>query len=219
MAMRAIPPSTSASARQNVILLRILRRAAMVSASRGIGGSLLALLLVPEVNPQLRYTATTQGCKMKPAGLRSGNRPAECRFAGRQRGSDLRAAVFVLGLVQRCAQNVAQRCAGVGRAILCDGFLLFGNFQRLDRQADLAVVLVELGDAGIDLLANGEALGPLLGAVTRQVGAADEDRSCRCLQASPRGRFPAPRSLRRSPLRPCGVHRQTRSRQASCQAA
>ena len=33
---------------------------------------------------------------------------------------------------------------------------------------------VELGDAGVDLLADGEALGTLLGAVARELGALDE---------------------------------------------
>src|SRR5690606_32130748 len=40
--------------------------------------------------------------------------------------------------------------------------------------ADLAGLAVELGDAGVDLLAGGEALGPLLGAVAGEIGAADE---------------------------------------------
>jgi hypothetical protein len=71
--------------------------------------------------------------------------------------------------------------------------LLFGDFQRLDRDRNLAGLSVELGDAGIDLLANGEALGALLGAVTRQIGTADEGLSGRCLRSSPRGRFPSPR--------------------------
>jgi hypothetical protein len=52
-------------------------------------------------------------------------------------GSDQRRVL----LLQRGAENVAERGAGVGRAELCDGFLLFGDFQRLDRQADLAVFL------------------------------------------------------------------------------
>jgi hypothetical protein len=36
---------------------------------------------------------------------------------------------------------------------LRDGFLLFRDLQRLDRDGHLARLLVELGDAGIDLLA------------------------------------------------------------------
>src|SRR5690606_20610545 len=77
-------------------------------------------------------------------------------------------------LLQRSAQNIAQRCAGVGRAILRDGFLLLCDLQRFDRHGDLAGLLVEGGDARIDLLADGETLGALLVAVARKVGALDE---------------------------------------------
>ena len=48
-------------------------------------------------------------------------------------------------LLQRGAQDVAQRSAGVGRAVLCDGFLLFGDFQRLDRH--LQILRVSLSKA------------------------------------------------------------------------
>ena len=34
---------------------------------------------------------------------------------------------------QRRAKNVAQRCARIGRAILCNGIFFFGDFTRLDR--------------------------------------------------------------------------------------
>ena len=44
----------------------------------------------------------------------------------------------------------------------------------------LARLLVEDDDAGVDLLADGEALGALLVAVARQIGALDEGRRCRC---------------------------------------
>ena len=40
--------------------------------------------------------------------------------------------------------------------------------------AILRRLLVDVGDAGVDLLARGEAVGPLLGALARQLGAADE---------------------------------------------
>ena len=62
----------------------------------------------------------------------------------------------------------------VGGAVLRHGLLLLGDLQRLDRHRDAAAVLVEAGDGGIDLVADVEALGPLLGAVARQVGALDE---------------------------------------------
>src|SRR5262245_13103003 len=61
-------------------------------------------------------------------------------------------------ILQRGAEDVAERRARIGGAILRDGFLLLGHFQRLDRHLDLAGLLVELDDAGIDLLADGEAL-------------------------------------------------------------
>jgi hypothetical protein len=78
------------------------------------------------------------------------------------------------GTLQGRAEDVAERRARVGRAVLRDGFLLFGDFERLDRDADLAGLLVEQGDAGVDLLADREALGALLVTVARQIGALDE---------------------------------------------
>jgi hypothetical protein len=53
------------------------------------------------------------------------------------------------------------------------GFLLFGDLARLDREAEAAGLAVDVGDAHIDLVADREALGALLGR-SRQVGAADE---------------------------------------------
>jgi hypothetical protein len=44
-------------------------------------------------------------------------------------------------LLQRGAEDVAQRSARVGRAVLRDGFLLFGDFQRLDRHLTLRAFL------------------------------------------------------------------------------
>src|SRR5690606_29136364 len=55
-----------------------------------------------------------------------------------------------------------------------DRFLLFGDFQRLDRHLNLAGLRVVGGDARVDLLADGDALGALLVTVTRQVGTLDE---------------------------------------------
>src|SRR4051794_6514823 len=82
--------------------------------------------------------------------------------------------VFLLSLLECRAENIAQRRARVGRSVLRDRFLLLGNFQRLDRHADLVRFLVELRDARVDLLAHREALGPLLGAITRKLIALDE---------------------------------------------
>src|SRR5690606_2265603 len=75
--------------------------------------------------------------------------------------------------------NVAKRSAGVGRAVLGHRLLLFGNLERLDGQRDLAGLAIDLGDAGIDLVALGETLGTLIGAIAAQVGAADERRHLR----------------------------------------
>src|SRR6266545_4180845 len=65
---------------------------------------------------------------------------------------------FLAALLQRGAENIAERRAGVGRAVLGDRLLLLGDLQRLDRNADLARLLVELRHAGIDLLADRETL-------------------------------------------------------------
>jgi hypothetical protein len=73
--------------------------------------------------------------------------------------------------LRRGAEDVAERSARVGRAVLGDGFLLLGHFQRLDRHLDLAGLAVELGDAGVDLLAGGETLRALVGAVAGEFGA------------------------------------------------
>ena len=55
------------------------------------------------------------------------------------------------------------------RAVLGHRLLLLVDLLRLDRQRDLAGRAVELGDLRIDLLADREAVGALLGAVARQV--------------------------------------------------
>src|SRR5690606_14230910 len=77
-------------------------------------------------------------------------------------------------LLQRSTQDVSERSAGVGRAVLGDRLLLLGDLERLDRDGDLARLLVEGSDAGIHLLADGETLRTLLVAVARQVRALDE---------------------------------------------
>src|SRR4051812_8092952 len=77
-------------------------------------------------------------------------------------------------LLERSAQDVAQGRAGIRGAVLSDRFLLFGHFQRLDRDRELARLAVELGHAGIDLLADLEAVGALVVAIAGQIGAADE---------------------------------------------
>src|SRR4030088_3033638 len=62
----------------------------------------------------------------------------------------------------------------MGVAVLRDGFLLFGNFQRLDRDLHLAGLLVELDHAGIDLFANRKAFGALVVAIAGEFRALDE---------------------------------------------
>src|SRR5436190_6891380 len=81
---------------------------------------------------------------------------------------------LLVAVLERGAENVAQRRARIGGAVLRDGFLLFGNFQRLDRNLHLAGLLIELDHAGIDLLADGETFGALIVAITGQLRPLDE---------------------------------------------
>ncbi len=69
--------------------------------------------------------------------------------------------LVVVAVLEGGAQDVAERSAGVGRTELCDGFLLFCDLESLDRQADLAVLLGEVDDAGVNNLTNLETLGAL----------------------------------------------------------
>ena len=62
----------------------------------------------------------------------------------------------------------------VSRAVLRDGFLLLGDFQRLDGDGDLARLAVELRDAAVDLFANREPLGTLVAAIAGEFVALDE---------------------------------------------
>src|SRR5262245_7940468 len=111
-------------------------------------------------------------------------RHGQCRAARRISTEAARAGArtsFLLFLVrllgcalERGAENVAERCSGIGRAVLRDCFLLLRHFQRLDRHRHLSRTTIELRHAGIDLLADGEALGPLLGAVAGKLGTLDE---------------------------------------------
>src|SRR3984957_7480 len=82
--------------------------------------------------------------------------------------------LLVVALLERGAENVAQRRPRIGGAVLRDGLLLFGDFQCLDRDLHLAGLLVELDHPRIDLFADGETLGALIGALTRQFGPLDE---------------------------------------------
>src|SRR5215471_3970899 len=77
-------------------------------------------------------------------------------------------------VLERGAQNVPQGRPRIGGAVLSDGFLLLGDFQRLDRDLDLAGLLVELDHPRIDLFTDREAFGALVVAIARQFGALDE---------------------------------------------
>src|SRR6476619_4877456 len=66
---------------------------------------------------------------------------------------------FLAAFFERRAEDISQRCAGIGRAILRHGFLLFRHLARLERQPDPARGLVEARDHGIELVALAEALG------------------------------------------------------------
>src|ERR1700761_2153549 len=81
---------------------------------------------------------------------------------------------LLVAVLERGAQDVAQRRAGIGGAVLRDGFLFLGDFERLDRDLHLAGFLVELDHPRIDLFADGETFGALIGALTRQLGPLDE---------------------------------------------
>src|SRR5882724_9985700 len=81
---------------------------------------------------------------------------------------------LLVAVLERGAEDVAQCCSRIGGAVLRDGFLLFGNFQRLDRDLHLAGLLVELDHAGIDLFADGETLGALIVAIAGQFRPLDE---------------------------------------------
>src|SRR5437764_1407932 len=89
-------------------------------------------------------------------------------------GKPAKNLLVLLALFQRGAEDVAKRCARIGRAVLGDRLLLFGDLERFDRHLDLADLLVELDDAGVDLLADREAFGALLRAVAREFRALDE---------------------------------------------
>src|SRR5580700_10809877 len=85
-----------------------------------------------------------------------------------------RRTLLLAAILERGAENVAQRRPRIGGAILRDGLLFLGDFQRLDRDLHLAGLLVELDHPRIDLLADGEAVGALVVAVARQFGTLDE---------------------------------------------
>src|ERR1700737_2125651 len=116
--------------------------------------------------------ATSAGMTKK--GHLSGNKKGPGRNRGPIDEDEKASRLFVGTLLERGAENVAQRRPRIGGAVLRDGLLLFGDFQRLDRALHLAGFLVELDHPRIDLLADGEAVGTLVVAVARQFRALDE---------------------------------------------
>src|SRR3984893_937257 len=94
--------------------------------------------------------------------------------AAERRGSRSVLLVGFLGPLEGGAQDVAQRGARVGGAVLGDRLLLLGHLEGLDGDLDLVGAAIELGHAGVDLLADREAFRALLGAVACEIGALDE---------------------------------------------
>src|SRR5437660_3020134 len=103
---------------------------------------------------------------------------SEKKGPGRNRGPidvDEKARGLLVGaLLERGAQDIAQRRARIRGAVLRDGFLLFGDLERLDRDLHLAGLLVELDHPRVDLFADGKTLGALVVAIARQLGPLDE---------------------------------------------
>src|SRR5258708_2904893 len=85
------------------------------------------------------------------------------------------ARLAVLAL-QRGAEDVAEAGTRIGGAVIGHRLLLLLDLARLDRERQLARRLVDRRHLGVDLLADGEAVGALLAAVARQVRLADEAR-------------------------------------------
>src|ERR1700722_9966568 len=101
----------------------------------------------------------------KKAPVETGARFVQCEQAS---------GLLVAALFQRGAENIAQRRPGIGGTVLRDGFLLFGDFECLDRDLHLAGLLVELDHPRIDLFAHRKTLGALIGALACQFGPLDE---------------------------------------------
>jgi len=92
---------------------------------------------------------------------------------GRNRGPMIKTRKPAAYLSLRCFSAVprisAQRRPGIGGAVLRDGFLLLGDFQRLIETCTLRAFLSKLDHPRIDLFADGETLGALIGALARPV--------------------------------------------------
>src|ERR1700733_121640 len=139
--------SPKATMRQKVSLRRIRRRSTIRSASSDIVCSFLLLPARGEIGMRGRHRVPRS-----TATLRIAERPlTRTAWQADLRGEVclvLRVHVFFLGLLtlalERGAENVAECCAGIRRAILRDGFLLLGDFQGLDRHRDLVGAAIGL---------------------------------------------------------------------------
>src|SRR5215207_4681573 len=109
--------------------------------------------------------ARTGSRNKKSPGLKPGD-PSDSRKS--------RTRLFLVLGLQGGAEDVAERRTRIGRAVLSHGFLLLSDLEGLDGDGDATGLAVELRDAGIELLAGGEALGALVGAVTSELVALDE---------------------------------------------
>src|SRR3954453_12821107 len=101
----------------------------------------------------------------------SGREPA---VAARLLGVGVFGFGFLALALERMAENVAERGAGIGGAVLGNRLLLLGHFERLDRELHLGGAAVEQDDPGIDLLADLEAVGALVVAVAGELRTLDE---------------------------------------------
>src|SRR5579875_212089 len=108
--------------------------------------------------------------------------PAPSRKPGRAGGrvSAARFLVLLVASTERGAEDIAEAGPGIRRSVLRHRLLVLVDLARLDGQRRLAATAVESGDLGVDLLADGEAVGALLGAVARQLRLADETLHAAC---------------------------------------
>src|SRR5690606_35017083 len=170
----------TASTRQNESWRLTRRRSRMVSVSR--------LMLLPcrlraanrlrgwlEIRPQRRAIQRLDSQNVRSAARGESRAPLISRVRGRLLFG-LVLLGLVLALLDGCFEDVAERSTRVGRAILSHRLLLLGQLELLDRDRDPPARLVDADHRGIDLVADVEALRPLLSTVTRQVRAFDEAR-------------------------------------------
>src|SRR5690606_29121284 len=83
-------------------------------------------------------------------------------------------SLLVVATLEGCAEDVAQRCARIGRTEIGHCFAFFGDFERLDRELDAAGLAVVLSDACVDLFALAETLWTLIVTIAGEVSTTDE---------------------------------------------